>query len=122
MTAEELRYVPPVDLDFLPERARAYVVGLEARNKVLRLELQRVRADIANGTEASKARAEGYREGYAACAVTMLDRTSDVERATTHLSRLLHDIRNAAHRAYTSRPDVPEQPAAQPTDIPEEDE
>ena len=58
----------PVDLTYLSDRARAYVMGLEAKVRELREANQRIIADQQESPRIRQARREGYREGWRDCA------------------------------------------------------
>ena len=72
------------DLAYLSDRARAYVVGLEARLKTLRQENDELRAKLADpGQRDEKAIKGAYKQGWSDCAAKLANRTQDAIRSLT---------------------------------------
>ena len=98
----------PVNLDYLSDRARAYVVGLEARLKSLRLENDELRAKLADPSQRDeKAVRDAYKKGWSACASKLADQT----KAAIDAINLIHPIRTAVMREYLSPRGIEETPA-----------
>ena len=84
------------DLAFLSDRARAYVVGLEARLKMLRQENDELRAKLADPSQRdAKAIRGAYERGWRDCAAKLTTKTQD---AIWSLSRC-HDAALAEYVA-----------------------
>ena len=89
----------PVDLGYLSDRARAYVVGLEARLKRLREENDDLRAQLAD-----PARADGkhikaaYRRGWS-------DASSAMSGAAEAATRALFDVHKVATNTWMAEPE-----------------
>lgn len=88
----------PVDLSYLGDRARAYVVGLEARLKRLRTENDDLRAQLNDPSRADEKHIKAaYKLGWSDASSTMLDAASSATRA-------LADLRRAAAEAWMTEP------------------
>ena len=88
------------DLAYLSDRARAYVVGLEARLKTLRQENDDLRAKLADPRQRDEKAIRGaYERGWSACAEKLASRTQDAIRSLTH-------CHSAALANYMSTPEV----------------
>ena len=73
------------DLAYLSDRARAYVIGLEARLKTLRQENDELRAKLADPSQRDeKAIRSAYTRGWSDCAAKLADRTQDAIQSLTH--------------------------------------
>ena len=84
------------DLVYVTDRARAYVVGLEARLKTLRQENDQLRAKLADPSQRNdKAIRDAYARGWRDCAAKLANRTQDAIKSLTH-------CHNAALAEYTS--------------------
>ena len=72
------------DLAYLSDRARAYVVGLEARLKMLRQENDELRAKLADPRQRDeKAIRDEYERGWGDCAAKLANKTQDAIRSLT---------------------------------------
>lgn len=66
----------PVDLTYLSDRARAYVIGLEARVRELREQNDELRAKLAGAFKPDERHLKkAYRDGYAACAAEVAEKS-----------------------------------------------
>lgn len=84
------------DLAYLSDRARAYVIGLEARLKTLRQENDELRAKLADPSQRDeKAIRAAYERGWRDCAAKLASRTQDAIQSLTH-------CHTAALAEYTS--------------------
>ena len=84
------------DLAYLSDRARAYVVGLEARLKTMRQENDELRAKLADPSQRDeKAIRSAYTRGWSDCAAKLANRTQDAIQSLTH-------CHSAALAEYTS--------------------
>ena len=84
------------DLAYLTDRARAYVVGLEARLKTLRQENDELRAKLADPSRRDeKAIRSAYARGWRDCAAKLASRAQTAIQSLTH-------CHNAALAEYTS--------------------
>ena len=73
------------DLAYLSDRARAYVVGLEARLKTLRQENDELRAKLADPSQRDeKAIRSAYTRGWSDGAAKLANRTQDAIQSLTH--------------------------------------
>ena len=86
------------DLAYLSDRARAYVVGLEARLKMLRQENDELRAKLADPSQRDEKAIRGaYAGGWSDCAAKL---ANTAQAAIQSLTR----CRDAALAEYTSTP------------------
>lgn len=93
----------PVDLDYLSDRAKAYVLGLEATNRRLREHLDELRAKLAGELKPDERYLKAaYRDGWRACAAKIR------EDALT-LRRDLDAVVSGAARAYCATPKYDEE-------------
>lgn len=84
----------PVDLTYLSDRARAYVVGLEARVRELREQRDHLAAKLAGEVKPDERYLKrAYRDGYEACAAEVMEKSRGLMDA-------LGSARAAAHDAY----------------------
>ena len=82
-------------LAHLSDRARAYVVGLEARLKVLRQENDELRAKLADPSLRDKKAIRGaYERGWSDCAAKLANKTQDAIQSLTRC----HDAALADYR------------------------
>ena len=89
------------DLAYLSDRARAYVVGLEARLKVLRLENDELRAKLADPSGLDEKAIRGaYERGWRDCAAKLANKTQDAIQSLTRC----HDAALADYIATTAAP------------------
>ena len=66
----------PVDLTYLSDRARAYVMGLEAKMRELREQRDELAAKLAEETKPDERHLKkAYRDGYAACAAEVVEKS-----------------------------------------------
>ena len=73
------------DLAYLSDRARAYVVGLEARLKTLRQENDELRAKLADPSQRDeKAIRSAYTRGWSDCAAKLANTTQAAIQSLTH--------------------------------------
>ena len=73
------------DLAYLSDRARAYVIGLEARLKRLRQDNDELRAKLADPSQRDeKAIRSAYTRGWNDCAAKLANRTQDAIQSLTH--------------------------------------
>lgn len=93
----------PVDLDYLSDRAKAYVLGLEATNRRLREHLDELRAKLAGELKPDERYLKAaYRDGWRACAAKIW------EDALT-LRRDLDAVVSGTARAYCATPKYDEE-------------
>lgn len=86
------------DLAYLSDRARAYIIGLEARLKTLRQENDELRAKLADPSQRDEKAIKGaYTRGWSDCAAKLASKTQTAMQSLTHC----HD---AALAEYTSTP------------------
>lgn len=86
------------DLAYLSDRARAYVVGLEARLKMLRQENDELRAKLADPSlRDAKAIRGAYERGWSDCAAKLATRAQEAVQSLTH-------CHSAALAEYTITP------------------
>lgn len=84
----------PVDLTYLSDRARAYVMGLEAKMRELREQNDELRAKLAAETKPDERYLKkAYRDGYADCAAEVMEKAGDLMDA-------LGSVRDAGLDAY----------------------
>ena len=84
------------DLTYISDRARAYVVGLEARLKTLRQENDELRTKLADPSERDEKAIRGaYEQGWRDCAAKLATKTQDAIQSLTH-------CHSAALANYTS--------------------
>ena len=89
------------DLAYLSDRARAYVVGLEARLKVLRQENDELRAKLADPSGLDEKAIRGaYERGWRDCAAKLANKTQDAIQSLTRC----HDAALADYIATTAAP------------------
>ena len=73
------------DLAYLSDRARAYVIGLEARLKTLRQENDELRAKLADPSQRDeKAIRSAYKRGWSDCAAKLANTTQAAIQSLTH--------------------------------------
>ena len=73
------------DLAYLSDRARAYVVGLEARLKTLRQENDELRAKLADPSQRDEKAIKGaYERGWRDCAAKLANKTQSAIQSLTH--------------------------------------
>ena len=73
------------DLAYLSDRARAYVVGLEARLKTLRQENDELRAKLADPSQRDeKAIRSAFARGWGDCAASLAIKTQTAIQSLTH--------------------------------------
>ena len=66
----------PVDLTYLSDRARAYVIGLEAKLRELREQNDELRAKLAGEVKPDERHLKkAYRDGYEACAAEIMEKS-----------------------------------------------
>ena len=83
------------DLAYLSDRARAYVVGLEARLKMLRQENDELRAKLADPSQRDEKAIRGaYAGGWSDCAAKLANKTQDAIQSLTRC----HDAALADYR------------------------
>lgn len=93
----------PVDLDYLSDRAKAYVLGLEATNRRLREQRDELRAKLAGELKPDERYLKAaYRDGWRACAAKI------GEDALT-LRRDLDAVISGTARAYCATPKYDEE-------------
>ena len=86
------------DLAYLSDRARAYVVGLEARLKTLRQENDELRAKLADPSQCDEKAIKGaYKQGWSDGAAKL---ANTAQAAIQSITR----CRDAALAEYTSTP------------------
>ena len=89
----------PVDLGYLSDRARAYVVGLEARLRQLREENEGLRAQLNDPARTDEKHIKAaYKRGWA-------DASSAMDAAASSATRALADLRRAAAEAWMTEPE-----------------
>lgn len=99
-------YLEPVNLCYLGDRARAYVVGLEASLKRLRTENDDLRAQLNDPSRTDEKHIKAaYKRGWA-------DASSAMDAAASSATRALADLRRAAADAWMTEPDT--QPEGDP--------
>ena len=73
------------DLAYLSDRARAYVIGLEARLKMLRQDNDELRAKLADPSQRDeKAIRSAYTRGWSDCAAKLANTTQAAIQSLTH--------------------------------------
>ena len=89
----------PVDLGYLGDRARAYVVGLEARLKRLREENDELRTQLNDPSRADQKHVKAaYKRGWGDASSAMLD-------AAASATRTLADLRRVAADTWMAEPE-----------------
>ena len=89
----------PVDLGYLGDRARAYVVGLEARLKRLRTENDDLRAQLNDPARTDEKHIKAaYKRGWA-------DASGAMDAAASSATRALAGLRRAAADAWVTEPE-----------------
>ena len=84
----------PVDLTYLSDRARAYVVGLEAKMRELREQRDELAAKLAGEVKPDERYLKkAYRDGYRACAAEVMEKSRGLMDA-------LGSVRDAGRDAY----------------------
>ena len=88
----------PVNLSYLGDRARAYVIGLEARLKQLRTENDELRAQLSDPSRTDEKHIKAaYKRGWA-------DASGAMGAAAASATRSLADLRRAAAGAWMAGP------------------
>ena len=89
----------PVDLGYLSDRARAYIIGLEARLKRLRTENDELRAQLNDPARIDEKHIKAaYKRGWA-------DASGAMDAAAVSATRALTDLRRAAAATWVTGPE-----------------